>query len=493
MLARFLLISAVSLTLSDLSLAQCGNEQLAALTTQPVTPGDNVATDGERVAFTARSQTRNGGVSLYVRSGAGWVPETALVPFVDPAQGRINDYFSVDVLGDTVAVGYEVNSLSRHVAIFDFDGQNWTQSATIDAPSVATFPDGFGTAVALGPDELLIGRFVYARGAGGWPLLEVLVEATPALSGGGSSRWNAINEDWIIVGDRSMNEPFGGGVHVFRRTIHGAVFMVTLEDLTPAPFEQFGGSIALDGDLLVIGAEGYGSILGYVATFEFDGTSWQRLADLGSPMAQHSEHYGREVALSGGRLLVSSLMRTYLYERIGGVWTQVSTTLPNRTTVDLAGDTAVYGSYNNFLPGPLVEVGSFRGGRLSVVCPGTTNSTGATAHLDARGSARLSDGSLLLTIDGAPANTVGIFVHGEAAGSLPIGNGVLCIDPTSGLTRFPGVVSTDAAGHASRMVDPAAFGLAALQGRSVIIQFWFRDVGGAGMDWSDAIDIVFCN
>lgn len=63
----------------------------------------------------------------------------------------------------------------------------------------------------------------------------------------------------------------------------------------------------------------------------------------------------------------------------------------------------------------------------------------------------------------------------------------------SGLTRFPGVVSTDAAGHASRMVDPAAFGLAALQGRSVIIQFWFRDVGGAGVDWSDAIDVVFCN
>lgn len=294
MLARFLLTTTAALALSDLSHAQCANEPLVALTTQPVTPGDNVATDGERVVFTARSQMGTGGVSLYIRSVAGWVPETALVPFVDPALGFINAYDSVDVLGATVAVGYELNAGSRHVAIFEYDGQSWTQAATIGAPAAATFADGFGTAVALGPGEVLIGRFLHARGSGGWALSEVLVEAAPLSNAGGHSRWNVINEDWVVVGDRSMNGPFGGGAHVFRRTVHGAVFMVTLEDLTPAASEQFGGSLALDGDLLVIGAEGYGGILGFVTTYEYDGTAWQRLDELGSPMPQTSEHFGRD-------------------------------------------------------------------------------------------------------------------------------------------------------------------------------------------------------
>ena len=82
----------------------------------------------------------------------------------------------------------------------------------------------------------------------------------------------------------------------------------------------------------------------------------------------------------------------------------------------------------------------------------------------------------------------------------PLGDGNLCIDPTSpGLFRLIPAVKTDAAGNASRLLDFNAKPLGSGAGMVTAFstwnfQFWFRDPSGgpSGSNTSDALELTFC-
>ncbi|MCB1676556.1 MAG: hypothetical protein KDI01_09705, partial [Halioglobus sp.] len=58
--------------------------------------------------------------------------------------------------------------------------------------------------------------------------------------------------------------------------------------------------------------------------------------------------------------------------------------------------------------------------------------------------------------------------------------------------RLP-VVVTDPTGAASFALDLASFTPVLAAGDVLRFQFWYRDIGGAGWNDSDALEVTFCD
>jgi len=129
-------------------------------------------------------------------------------------------------------------------------------------------------------------------------------------------------------------------------------------------------------------------------------------------------------------------------------------------------------------------------------CLGSENSTGAAAQLSASGSNRIAANDLMLALDSAPPGQIGIVFYGPERTILPAGNGFLCVGGgATGLARLPfGVI--DGAGTMNAAVDylmPPTPTTQIAAGSTWCFQAYFRDPagGGTGINFSDALEIVF--
>ena len=135
-----------------------------------------------------------------------------------------------------------------------------------------------------------------------------------------------------------------------------------------------------------------------------------------------------------------------------------------------------------------------------VVCLGNPSSTGSGALLTATGSAVAADNDLTLTVDGLPANQMGLFFQSSTGVKVynPAGSeGHLCI-ASFDMGRFPMVSNSGAAGSVSTSVDltalPSGAGpISVMAGNTHQFQFWGRDTVNsvATSNFSSAVSIPF--
>ena len=123
----------------------------------------------------------------------------------------------------------------------------------------------------------------------------------------------------------------------------------------------------------------------------------------------------------------------------------------------------------------------------SSYCPAVANSTGAPARLVALGSLDVSLGQLELRCEGLPAGSVGVFLFGQSAASLPghAGSlGTLCL--AAPFVRDPlGALQATASGVVRRQLDllqvPLLGGPAPVTpGDTLRVQYWYRDTTPLG-------------
>lgn len=128
------------------------------------------------------------------------------------------------------------------------------------------------------------------------------------------------------------------------------------------------------------------------------------------------------------------------------------------------------------------------------ICVPLPNSTGRRAALSILASDDVARERLSVFVRGLPAGATTQLVYGDTVGSLPFGNGTLCVDPDSGgLVR-----STVAAASANGTLEsrftfnaPAAGG-EFLAGTTWVLQAAYRDPGFAqGFAATDAVTITF--
>ena len=121
---------------------------------------------------------------------------------------------------------------------------------------------------------------------------------------------------------------------------------VSLTPSVPAPFDEYGWSTVVEGDVMAIGAPYHdvlGEDTGAVFIFERIDGDWVETAYLLPPFADPLGWFGRWLAIDAGRLVIGAPYEdvltengsfvedagvAYVYEKVGGDWIRTGTLLP---------------------------------------------------------------------------------------------------------------------------------------------------------------------
>jgi CSLREA domain-containing protein len=293
----------------------------------------------------------------------------------------------VAISGNTAAVSAFVGDSSaggtQGVHIYVHDGTAWVWQQTLTRPNYPAdhYGSGFGTSLALSGDTLVVGAPNSPRGAGHetplqaayvfkrtgthWYLQAELNSSLPRLENFGATV--AISGDTIVVGasdawlgPTEVGRGYEGTAFVFVR--NGSSWSQQ-QQLEPARgytvSENFGFSLAIDGDTIVVGTD-YGVYEpGSAYVFVRDGSIWTQQQWIRGPDPSEIT-FGNVVALSGDKLLVAAPdpyfdreenPPVYAYARVGTRWelrqsleASGSARQTFGTSLALDGETAVIGS-----------------------------------------------------------------------------------------------------------------------------------------------------
>jgi hypothetical protein len=304
--------------------------QVAKLTAADGAAGDqfgrSVAIDGNTIVVGAFHYDNGGSGAVYVfrttNSGATY-PQVAKLTASDAAT---NDYFgySVAIDGGTVMVGaYRKDDYTGSAYVFrTFNGgATYPQVAKLTASDAAAY-DNFGISVAIDGATVVIG---------------------------------ARNDDDAGSGS--------GSAYVFRTSDGGASYgqVVKLTASDAAAGDWFGYSVAIDGGTIVVGAYGDASFTGAVYVFRTSdgGTSYDQVAKLTASDAASSDYFGGSVAIDGATVVVGAYVdypggSTYVFRTTdgGATYPQVAKLTAGDaaagdafgTSVAIDGDTVVIGA-----------------------------------------------------------------------------------------------------------------------------------------------------
>ncbi|MEX0937630.1 MAG: hypothetical protein WDZ59_07195 [Pirellulales bacterium] len=255
-----------------------------------------------------------GSVTVLSRSGDTWLPGDAILPEVP--QGGASFGHALDLSGDRIIVGAPYENLSGACCIdqgaayiFERTGGGWAQVARLTAQEPVD-RENFGISVALEGNLALVGAWENDS------------------SGGGS-----------------------GAAYLFQRNLEGWQQVAQLLPDDPAPFDQFGVSVDLDGARAIVGAWGnddHGTNSGSAYIFGIEDASWQQQAKLLPELSTDGGRFGGDVALSrpyavvgaaGDATAAPGAGAAYLFEEGAEAWSPLQT-----LTVDQPMATAGFGS-----------------------------------------------------------------------------------------------------------------------------------------------------
>jgi len=322
-------------------------------------------------------------VYVFVRTGGVWAQEA----YIKASNADAGDNFgtSVDIAGDTLVVGAESessaggagegdNSESNAGAVYVFtrSGTTWTQQAFLKADN-AEGGDRFGSAVALSGDTLVVGAtgeggaagssgadntqsnagaaYVFTRSAGVWTQ-QARLKASNAESIDLFGVAVAIDGDTLVVGALGEDSNPGAGENDDSVTDSGAAYIFTrnagtwsqqalIKISNAEASDQFGYTVSLDGDTLIVGAPQPGpSAEGKAGIFTRTGTVWTQEAILTASNADPGDEFGWSVAVSDDTAVVGARREdsngtggeadnsattagaAYVFTRSGSIWTQ---------------------------------------------------------------------------------------------------------------------------------------------------------------------------
>ncbi|MBL8696059.1 MAG: FG-GAP repeat protein [Planctomycetes bacterium] len=351
--------------------------------------------------------SRSGAAYVFTRSGSTWSQQA----YLKASNTDMGDLFgsSVAVSGDTVVVGaYQEDSNATGVNgnqannslwsagaayVFVGSGGNWSQHAYLKASNTEA-GDYFGWSVAVSGDTVVVGA------------------------------WREGSNTTGVNGNQSDNSTLGGGaVYVFVRA-HGVWSQQAYLKASNTPNsgigDGFGGSVAISGDRVVVGAVGEDS----------------SATDMNGNQADNS-------FMDSGA--------AYIFVRSSGAWSQQAYVKASNTgaedyfggSVAISGDTVVVGarqedSNANGVNGNQTDNSAFNSGTAYIFDldnnPGTSSyGTGtpgcAGAHaLDVTHAPMIGSPHFGITCNNAPPSSLGLGILAnaqDAAGSDPFGIGVL--------------------------------------------------------------------
>jgi len=351
--------------------------------------GGSVSIDGDFAIVGAPYDDDNGLYSgssyIFIRIGSTWVEEAKLTA----SDGATYDYFgrSVSISGDYAVVGAHNNNAHRGSAyVFKRDG-GWSQKAKLTASDGAA-KDELGISVSISGDYVIAGApfddddgvnsgsaYLFERPAGGW--VDSTETAKLTASDGTASDWFgfsvSICGDYAIVG-ASRGESGAGSAYIFKRSSGGWLQEAKLTASDGATFDDFGGSVSISGDYVVVGAYADDST-GSAYLFErpaggcVDSTETAKLtASDGATW----DWFGFSVSICGDYAIVGAPCKysgsAYLFERPDGSWVDSTETAKLTASDGAASD---YFGYSVSIDGDTALVGAERDTNINGVGAGS--------------------------------------------------------------------------------------------------------------------------
>ncbi len=346
--------------------------------------GTSLASHRDTLAVGADGDGAPGRAYVFVWNGSSWVQQARL----QPSDSRGYDYFGTSIAldADCLVVGARYGGLDGdgQAYVFRRTGTSWTEEAIL-TPSTPG-PYGFGESVSVDGDELLVGGFqaayFFRRSGGAWTETAKVTSPAP---GGGAHFGGAVSlhGDYAVVGDgwEGGGAPHRGSACVYQRA--GATWDPVLPVLT-APdaidYDQFGSSVAIHGDRLIIGAPGVNAAgvneSGVAYVFVRAGASWgleQKLESQAIDLPHSVFSFGATVSLTRDFALVGNPTdhhpypgagAVHLFQRSGSRWARVSPVLRavNGYQFDYYGHAVSVSDAGAFVGAPDVRVSDYREG-----------------------------------------------------------------------------------------------------------------------------------
>jgi hypothetical protein len=294
-----------------------------------------------------------GAVYVFRLDGTAWVEEAKLTA----SDAQPSDHFGggLAVSGDVIVVGAPdrntVGSDSGAVYVFRFTEGSWVEEAVLAPPDLWAY-DQFGSTVSVYGDVLIAGSplddddgsgsgsaYVYRYSGGTWAQ-EAKLTASDADEGDDFGYRVALDGDVAVIGadrddDACPGDPecYSGSAYVFRYSGGAWTEEAKLTASDAAQDDWFGVSVAVDGDVIFVGApfkDGAAGSEGAAYVFRRVGGTWTEEVKLTASDAAYNDRFGSvgvegDVALIGAGnadAAASNSGAGYVFRRVGGVWTE---------------------------------------------------------------------------------------------------------------------------------------------------------------------------
>ena len=247
--------------------------------------------------------------------------------------------FSVAISGTTVVVGAPGHAENAGRAyVFTKTAGVWEQTAELKG-SDTTAHDGFGDSVAISGTDIVVGAPGHAFGTGGgrayvftktsigWKQAAEL-KSSDTVDGEEFGFSVAISGTTDIVG--ALGHAGGGRAYVFTKRV--AVWKQTaeLKGSDTVAGDWFGISVAISGTTVLVGADGHAFVAGRAYVFTKRATVWKQTAELKGADTVAGDDFGGSVAISGSTVVVgafsrdNSAGRTYVFTKTASGWIQTA-------------------------------------------------------------------------------------------------------------------------------------------------------------------------
>ncbi|HSB66436.1 MAG TPA: FG-GAP repeat protein, partial [Anaerolineales bacterium] len=364
-----------------------------SITTPMMSFGYSVAMDGDTVVVGAYwhhiPQTGGGAAYVFVKPAAGW-PGITQVAKLSASDIAFHDQFgwSVAISGNTIVVGSIYHNdpgtynTGRAYVFVKPDGgwTDMTETAKLTASDIQN-SDEFGRDVAIDGDTIVVGVpfddvevnadqgsvYVFQKPPGGWisATETAKLTASDGLPGDMLGYSVDISGDTIVTGSYAHNHGAGvgeGQAYIFNQSggwISGTE-NARLTALDSFDHEYFGFSVAIDGNLVVVGApgentfDGSGSDSAYVFIRPVAGWIGDLNEDaiLSASDGDISDDFANSVAASGDVVVVGAPLddigdegdqgSAYVYSKPESGWSAMTET--DKLTASNGVDTDLFGT-----------------------------------------------------------------------------------------------------------------------------------------------------
>jgi hypothetical protein len=232
---------------------------------------------------------------------------------------------AVAISGDTAVVGASQKTIAGNVGqgglyVFARAGATWMQQGPVLVPDDGTGGDAFGSSVAIFGDTAVIGApnktvgtfalkgaaYVFARIGTSWAQQGPGLSVREAFFSGSFGSAVGISQNTIVVGAPYGGNVLRGAAYIFEGSGASWLPQGTLVAGDGASADQFGASVSISGDTIVVGAP-QGGTQGAAYVFVRNGAGWEQQGPaLSSTEGFSSDEFGTSVAISGNTIVVGS-------------------------------------------------------------------------------------------------------------------------------------------------------------------------------------------